>query len=387
MNALSILWLDAVFDEETINSFPSISPAAAFWQRGFVESLQAIGHKVHMIGYPVERVWPFGKFSVHAKHARLSPDISGEAVGYLNLLGVRALAQKHQLARAANRRLASEDVPDLVVTFSCISNPDDVVPSSSVAIDLKKKYGIPWICIVADGVAPAGADGYVYLTWSYFASRPQSAPSIHIDGGVPQVNLQQDVDRNGKKALMYFGALTEHGGVTWLARSFSALTDPDIELWVCGRGENRELAQLAGKDERIKLIGFVTEAELDQLASAATAFANPRPISFEPNKLNYPSKLLHYLAYGKPVISTFTEGIGPEYEKILIPIKEESDLALGNAIEEVLNLDEVGYTKQCAQVNEFSNSHSWLQQIESFQRWLQSDVITAEQELISGEGA
>ncbi len=372
------LWLEGIFDEATINSFSSISPASNFWQRGFVDALHKLGHKIDVMGYPVERVWPFGRLIVGSEQASLSPGLVGKVIGYANLPILRNTVQYINLLRAVKFHLETlGKIPDYQIVFSCLEKSTDVTPSIRIAKYIRKHFGVPWICIVADGAAPLGADGYVYLAWSHYQSDMALGPSIHIDGGIPDIKLESDKNlatnnSTQNKSLMYMGALTEHGGVSQLARAFNKLSDKDIQLWICGRGRNSELARLAEVDQRIKVKGFVDEAELNKLAGAAFAFANPRPNSFEPNKLNYPSKVLHYLAYGKPVISTFTDGISPEYTGVLIPIGGDSDESLGDAIHSVLNLQYKEYGDMRDRIENFNKTHTWAYQVNRFVSWLQN---------------
>lgn len=372
------LWLDGIFDENTVNSFANISPAANFWQRGFVDALHKLGHRADVIGYPVERVWPFGRLSIRSEQASLSPGLIGTTIGYINAPFLRDTVQYINYLKAVKRYLnVSEEKPDYVITFSCLDKATDETPSIRTAKYIRKHFGVPWICIVADGAAPPGADGYVYLAWSYYQLDAALGPSIHIDGGIPEIKFADEPNsgfnhHSREKVLMYMGALTQHGGCTQLARAFHTLRDDDIQLWICGRGDNTELARLAEIDQRIIIKGFVGETELNKLASIAFAFANPRPGSFAPNKLNYPSKILHYLAYGKPVISTFTDGLSPDYEEVLIPIREESDDCLSEAIYSVLNMEMKEYEALRARIASFNKTHAWDFQINRFISWLQS---------------
>lgn len=185
--------------------------------------------------------------------------------------------------------------------------------------------------------------------------------------------MSEDVPRGAHRALMYMGALTEHGGAVQLARAFHSLSEKDIELWVTGRGSNVELEKLAEADSRIKLYGFVGQEQLHSLASRARVFANPRPTAFAPNKLNYPSKLLHYLAYGRPVISTFTDGLSPDYREVLIPIEEESNAGLAQAIQHALGMPEAEYVTWCDRVAHFNLTRAWGQQIQRLLDWLEAE--------------
>ena len=331
---------------------------------------------MEVIGYPFERIWPFGRLSVGCRQAALANGLSGKVVGYTNFPFLRdTFRYMNMLSAAENYFRNAEKKPDYQVVYSCLVKETDETPSIRLANYIRKHYGVPWICIHADGEAPPSADGYVYLPWSNYQAAPASQSSIHIDGGVPEIEqkeIETGVANNvlAEKILMYMGALTPHGGVTQLARAFSKINDEEIQLWICGRGENPELKRMAELDQRIKLHGFVEENELARLANKAFAFANPRPNSFAPNKLNYPSKLLLYLAYGKPVISTFTDGMSPEYDELLTPIKDETDECLGEAIKQVLNMEEGKHKDMRNRIAKFNETHTWVYQVERFVSWL-----------------
>lgn len=368
--APKILWLEGIFDEHTINAFPASSPAVNFWHSGFVKALEAAGCEVTLIGHPHDRIWPRGRAWVRSRDAKLAPGFSGQVAGYINLPLLRSPSQAWNYLRRVKAHVANHGRPDYVYTFND-------TPATPAARYLSRELGVPWIYIAGDGPVIDGADGYLYQNWVYFQSDQAPGPKIHLDGGLPQLDqLVSSDDTAGARprALMYMGALTEHGGAVELARAFHSLDDVDIELWITGRGSNEELEQLAEQDSRIKLYGFVNQDQLHQLASQARVFANPRPTAFAPNKLNYPSKLLHYLAYGRPVLSTFTDGLSPDYRQVLIPIEEESDAGLAASIRAALLMDDVTYTTWCDRVSAFNVSREWRTQTTRLLDWMQRDL-------------
>ena len=97
---------------------------------------------------------------------------------------------------------------------------------------------------------------------------------------------------------------------------------------------------------------------------------NPRPLGFDPNKLNFPSKLLLYLAFGKPVISTISLGMSPEYSSVVIEIEDESEEALIRSLESAIQIDADVYSNCCEKVDEFKELHAWDMQTSRFLDWL-----------------
>jgi len=364
--APKILWLEGIFDEATVEIFPAISPAVNFWHTGFVKGLEAAGCDMTLIGHAHDRFWPNGRALVHAGEANLDPDFSGHTLGYVNLPVFRKKTQAWNYLRLVKRHVVERGLPDFVVTFND-------TPATLAARYLSSELGVPWLFISGDGLVIPGADGYLYQNWEYFNSSHSPGPKIHLDGGLPDLTPilgSEDVDTT-KSVLMYMGALTEHGGALQLARAFHMLEMRDVELWITGRGYNEEIERLAGSDSRIKLHGFLSEQRLHELASRAKFFVNPRPTKFAPNKLNYPSKILHYLAYGCPVLSTFSVGLSPDYQNVLIPMDEETDVGMSASIGSVVRMTDAEYASWCDRVTTFNRSRIWSEQIERLLDWMQ----------------
>lgn len=362
-----ILWLEGIFDERTIGAFPASSQAVNFWHLGFVRALGVAECEVTLIGHPYDRVWPAGRVIVSAHEATLAPGFSGRTIGYINVPLLRQWTQSFNYLRQIKAFVAAHGLPDFVFTFND-------TPASPAAKYLSREFGVPWIYIAGDGPALAGANGYLYQNWVYYKSPSAPGPKIHLDGGLPALDaIVSDSTERSSKAIMYMGALTEHGGALELARAFHRLSDPDFELWITGRGKNVELEQLAASDIRIKLYGFVGQDELHRLASRAWIFVNPRPTTFVPNKLNYPSKLLHYLSYGRPVLSTFTEGLSPDYREALILIGDETEMGLARAICDALSMSDSEYQVWCERVARFNITRTWERQVGRLLNWLDAE--------------
>lgn len=372
------LWLEGVFDEASIVAFQSISPASNFWQKGFIRALQGLGHDVSIIGYPVERAWPFGRLLIRQTDAAVLPGVAGRVLGYLNFPYLRPIFQYANMRLEVGRWLRSEQpLPHYLVVFSCLDKSTQQTAAIRVAKWARRVFGIPWVCIVADGESPPGADAYVYLPWAYYEleSKRRSEPTIHIDGGVPDASVESaQTTYSREKVLMYMGAFTEHGGALELARAFRDVPGEHLSLWFCGRGCNPELDAVVRGDKRIWIKGFLEETELNRLASQAFAFANPRPANFAPNRLNYPSKILHYLAFEKPVISTFTDGVSPEYKEVLVCVDDDSQAGLSAAIKSLMAMDESQYQALQARVTAFKKRRSWLAQANRFVSWLHATL-------------
>ncbi len=368
------LWLEGVFDEATVRSYFQISAAANLWQQGFIKELLNLGHEVEILGYAAEKAWPLGRLFVRSKETVFFLAQDQKAIDYINLPSLRyKILYFKMLSRVQAIIKSRTEFPDYLVVYSCLENPSQTTPAIEVARKIKREYGIRWVCLVVDGAVPVGADGYVFVPWSQYECYKDSLNSIYLEGGVPELTrVETTSDLVSPNTILYMGMLTEHGGAVELAEAFSRVKNVGAELWICGRGTNNHLAQLAESDKRIKLKGFVSEKELNALANRVALFANPRPVNFSPNQFNFPSKLLHYLAYGKPVLSTITEGMSPDYRDVIIPVDERDSETFASSIEDAFAMASHDYEKTALAAVEFSKNKTWNIQVGKFLDWLET---------------
>ena len=106
-----------------------------------------------------------------------------------------------------------------------------------------------------------------------------------------------------------------------LLKAIKLIKQKNFELWISGQGKSAKVENVANKDLRIKYLGLLSKRRLSHLYTKADVFLNPRPTNLNWIDNNFPSKLFDYLAYDKPIISTWTKSLEPEYRKILNIVK------------------------------------------------------------------
>ena len=79
-----IVWLDGIFNEETVVSARAVSPAANYWQLQFIRALLNKNISVDVLGYMPEPLWPRGKLFIGSKDAGLPENIHGKLINYIN---------------------------------------------------------------------------------------------------------------------------------------------------------------------------------------------------------------------------------------------------------------------------------------------------------------
>ena len=135
-------------------------------------------------------------------------------------------------------------------------------------------------------------------------------------------------------ATYFAGALSESAGVNLLLDAIPHVKDPALEFWFSGRGPLEErLKQEAATDPRIRFFGFVTQDQYSDMLQKAAVLVNPRPSRLLENRYNFPSKLMEYLAAGRPIISTATSDVAEHYGDAVIVLADETPEGLARCIE------------------------------------------------------
>lgn len=180
-------------------------------------------------------------------------------------------------------------------------------------------------------------DGLIVLSSHVIHDYIQNKPMLKVEGGISPTQDETPiaVPDGEHRTLMYAGNLNELSGAKLALDAFALLDDPKYRLWFTGRGPlQEEIERAAEKDARIHYWGFVERSTYLSLAAQATVLLNPR-LDWPENRYNFPSKLLEYLASGRPVISTGTSDLEVEYGDKAFLLHEQTPQALAQLIEDV----------------------------------------------------
>jgi glycosyltransferase involved in cell wall biosynthesis len=149
----------------------------------------------------------------------------------------------------------------------------------------------------------------------------------------PENHGEKTTSQSGKKIVMFSGALV---GIEILLSAFKLVDDPNILLYISGRGPMKgDVVAAAKADNRIHYLGFLPAESLAEKMCQATVFINVRSAETPFIKYSFPSKLLEYMAFGRPTITTALPGIPDEYHKFLYLILEESPEYIARLITEI----------------------------------------------------
>ena len=378
-----LLWLGGVFSEGSLLKHTAISPAANRWQSGLIRALNKQGIPVVILSHLPEPLWPKGQ-CLPGSHSDFDSYFESSFVRYWNIPMLRSASLSRSYNKAFREICKQKGKP--LAIFSYNPNPESV----ATGLYAQKHYQVPWVDICADHYDPgpdwarysSGANlakGHVFLSYLAFQNCP-FPKKLHLDGGVSSLKFDPGMQFSSKladkKIILYTGMMSIWGGVSFLLKAFEKIQNPDIECWICGHGNSPQVNAALKRDCRIRFFGLVSELQLQEICQQASLLVNPRPTQILGNNMNFPSKILEYLSYGKPVISTWTSGLSPEYRDVLEVLSEETEECLAGTIQKVLDwTDEKRYEKSKKIKSFLLGQKTWQHQADKLINWLKDGVL------------
>jgi glycosyltransferase involved in cell wall biosynthesis len=394
------LWLGQLVSEEFLQGEIAASAAGNRWQTGLLEALAGAGRGIRVLGCTPQAAWPRGRFFAPPHEAVAAEgDVRASMSGYVNLPLLKLGSQRAVLLRAARRLVRQHGKPRVTLTYNA------GMPEALTARALQDEFGIPWVCVLADfpghteqnrsilrtrAIQRYGhlqrewlgeASGVVYLSWWLYERDPRPA-KLHLEGGVTAIRRGGDElgsDTSRPPIVFFAGNLSAWTGIDLLLQAFAHVRTP-CQLWICGRGDMQGMVvEAAERDPRIRFFGLVSQSRLDELMSEADVFINPRPSHLPENQDNFPSKVLEYLSWCRPTLSTFTPGVSPDYRSVLIEVRSEQPAGIAETIEDVLARSPEELRRIAADIREFAERRLlWSAQAQRLWNWLEQERLLAD---------
>jgi glycosyltransferase involved in cell wall biosynthesis len=186
------------------------------------------------------------------------------------------------------------------------------------------------------------ADGLVVLTRQIAEDCAPTVPSIVMEGIVSvesEERAKTIVPRNARArefTILYAGVLARVYGIPLLLDAFAKLPGEEFRLWLCGWGDMAEdIRRQAAEDARVCCLGVICPEEAFERCQRATVLINPRPSDACFARYSFPSKLLEYMAAGRPVITTRLPGIPAEYDPYVVWLDRETPDGLAALLSEL----------------------------------------------------
>ena len=383
-----ILLFGSLVDPDAVKDIPEASEAANRFQLGLLDGLLATGlrHATAITALPIAAVPRPRKVFVRSQRWSLGARIDIVAPGFVNLPPIKPFSVHTRLTRAG--RLARAGV-SAILAYNAVPGP------GSAGLAVARKLGVPFICVVADhdpsciGRSPlrageqwwsnrilAGSDGLVVLSGHTARDLAGGRPWIKIDGGVGRDWDELPQLAPLRKTVVYAGTPAYVSGARLLLEAFARVDDPEMKIVFAGRGGlEDEIRAAASRDPRIEVRGFTTREELRQLLASATVLVNPRLSAPSENRYNFPSKILDYLASGRPVITTLAGDLDPVYADVAIPLRDETPTALAALMQEVCARSEQELTMIGSRGRDFVlGERRWVDQAAEVYRFIEMRI-------------
>lgn len=317
-----IFWIGPIIEGTEEKDFPFGSPAASRWQKKVV-NLISDSFFFSIFSFPNEAMFPRGRFWVEKQRKNPFSDIRFTSVSYINLFIVRDIWYAFALFFSLIKWKCNKNA--IVVSYNAVA-------SIRWAVWLAKRVGkkMVWLNINADRAPEGRADAFIFLSYFNFLNHENTTNRFHLDG-IVELQSTRPHRLNKPRQILYFGSYTQYTGIDHFIHCFNEINSENLELVLCGRIPPTTLNLISG-NPRIKQLGFLSEAELNQVCNEVDAFINPRPEGVEGGETNFPSKILEFLPFGKMIISTITPGLAPYYKEVLYFYQSNELDTLKNAL-------------------------------------------------------
>ncbi len=347
--------------DEDANRLFAMDPVPAVQTHKFAwslaRSLAAGGFELRLLSsYPVQS-YPLVKKIVFYPMHFMQGEFSGDIIGFLNIAGAKHIGRLLGCLTRLGGFLGKRR-PDVVFIHGVHS------PYLLFGL-LLRALGIPVIPVLTDpsGVALATDSGLsrrlkavdrflVGGMLQRMSALAALAPELtaRLGGRLPEVIFPGIVGKtwldtlamtprrgaNIRPTVLYAGTLMRAYGAALLLDAARQM--PEVDFRIFGRGECETELRECG----LANLYYGGQLSADALAEemlAADFLINCRPASSAQARASFPSKLLEYLAVGKPVITTRLAAIPPELAETFLYIDGESPEAVVAAIRSACALD------------------------------------------------
>ena len=310
-----IFFLGEIYSYRILKKYSNLSAAASEWKQSFIQELENISkRKVIKIQYCKERPWPFGNFI--SKHIDFSKSKNSIFISYLNLPFIKQFIIYRKVIRAIKKRLVQKD-RNIIITYNFLE------ADIKIAIFLKRFLSFSWLSICADfddnqkktiNKKIINSDKAIFLSEYAYRNYKEKNKLLYL-GSIKKI--QKNLDKNINNFL-YSGSLGNWTDINNFLNEFSKIKDKNIKLYITTNNKKNIIKQQLDKDKRIIYLGYLNDDQYKYLIKKIDCFVNLRDENNINNLYNFPSKLLRYFYFNKPVISSYMNNLSTDLKKSLI---------------------------------------------------------------------
>ena len=340
------------------NSINLMQVAAEKLQKAIIDGLIENGQKVNVVSLPFVGNYPFRFKKMYF------PPYSYEKHDFLsfnNLWGYRNISRYNSLKKflldhknllnSKQILLYSPHTPfvkiaKIIKKYNPSSNICLIVPDLPQYMNLEKHKSIFYsffknidITILKKNLRYI--DSFVLLT-KFMSTKINiyNKPELIIEG-ISNSSFKNKFIKTGnkKKKIVYTGKTNESFGVLSLVEAFKLIDNPNYELHIYGCGDSDDYLKKEAHNN-IFFHGFVDSIKINDVIENADVLVNPRKNNETYTKYSFPSKLMDYIATGRPIVCYKLDGIPDEYNEVLFYPKGNTNQDLADKIVFALTLDE-----------------------------------------------
>jgi hypothetical protein len=344
---MEIFWLGSVLNFEGLKRYKGESPANSIWTNLFLRGLKSQNNNITIFAPIWDSLFPKGLI-VPGKKKYLSKEFNSVIIHYFNILGIRSISVTVGIVISVLLYIRKKKLSKTKIFLLNYNLYNHYVWACKILIRLNKN--IIWVNVNLDLDDPLkdnwkeflnkskGSQGNIFLSWWGYVNAPIKS-KLHWDfcwdGAKPFINLIPKV-----KIFVYAGKFADYGGINDLISLISSFKEKDVFFDFYGKDYNQNLFTLSQFDSRVRIHGFVTDDVLEKACSEAWAFLNPRDVNFHGTRMIFPSKILFYLKFKKPILSPPLPGVSPEYLPALTLIENNSNTEWLQAMYLIYNYSE-----------------------------------------------
>lgn len=124
------------------------------------------------------------------------------------------------------------------------------------------------------------------------------------------------------KNFLYSGSLGDWTGIKYFLDEFIKTENKYIKLYITTNNKKDLIKNYLDLDKRIIYLGYLNDNKYKILVNKIDCFVNLRDENNKDNLNNFPSKILKYLYFNKPIISSYMENLSFDLSKLLIMKKK-----------------------------------------------------------------
>jgi len=343
-----IFFLGNLYNYKFLKKNKNNSAAASEWKLSFIYKLQIVlKKKIQSLQYYECKPWPFDSLNINKKS--FSSFKKTKYLSYLNLPIVKYFSLKKKIIEFTTAK--NKDKKNIIFTYN-FSKID-----TEAALYLKDFFSYKWILICADlnqrDYHKAHklfklCDTVIFLSYATFKK-------YKLDNKVFYNGSSTFLKKNPRskiKNFLYSGSLGNWIDIENFLENFCKIKDKNIKLYITSNNSSDKIDSFLNKDPRIKFLGFLDKKKYNILIKKIDCFVSVRDTKNKDNKNNFPSKIIKYLSYGIPIISSDMNNIPNSLKEILI-IKKKYE-TYQDLIERVLKYSKLNINTQITKILKYN---------------------------------